>query len=330
MLPARAHAQAASSPPTPSAATPAALPVDAARALFREGASLIEQGEWAEALAKFEQSHATRPHAVTLFNIAVCYRYLNRATMSLETLKRALARHGTTSELPEGILEQARAYGAELEQRLVTFDVTLSPETAAIAVDGRPLTRGAEGEWVAGIAPPGSGKSVGARSFRVRADPGPVVFFVTSEGMEPIEVKKEASPGARVPLVLSMREQPASIAIAANLRDPVVRVNRVDVGMPPVAITRPPGAYTISLTREGYVDYEARVTLKPGQSFKLDARLDEYHPPLTKRWWFWTGIGILAAGVGIGVGVGTYYATRPEPARPAVDAGTLGWAPRLP
>ncbi len=263
MLPARAHAQAASSPPTPSAATPAALPVDAARALFREGASLIEQGEWAEALAKFEQSHATRPHSVTLFNIAVCYRYLNRATMSLETLKRALARHGTTSELPEGILEQARAYGAELEQRLVTFDVTLSPETAAIAVDGRPLTRGAEGEWVAGIAPPGSGKSVGARSFRVRADPGPVVFFVTSEGMEPIEVKRDASPGARVPLALSMREQPASIAIAANLRDPGKR--GTSTWRTPGGHHTAPGRIPSRLHAKGTVDGQAWVTL-PGQS----------------------------------------------------------------
>jgi hypothetical protein len=44
-------------------------------------------------------------------------------------------------------------------------------------------------------------------------------------------------------------------------------------------------------------------------------------PLIVERWWFWT----IAGAVVTGAVVGKYFATRPEPTRPAVDGGTLGW-----
>jgi hypothetical protein len=47
---------------------------------------------------------------------------------------------------------------------------------------------------------------------------------------------------------------------------------------------------------------------------------------LTGKWWFWTAVGAVV----VGSAVGTYYATRPDPERPPVDGGGLGWSVRVP
>jgi tetratricopeptide (TPR) repeat protein len=73
---------------------------DAARVSFREGAALVDKAEWASALSSFERSLSIRPHALTLYNIGVCQRFLGRYTLARETLRQALERADGTAEMP--------------------------------------------------------------------------------------------------------------------------------------------------------------------------------------------------------------------------------------
>ena len=87
---------------------------------------------------------------------------------------------------------------------------------------------------------------------------------------------------------MSLTEQNAEIQIDADRARCVVRVDDVDVGLTPVAVTRSPGKHTIAVMKEGFVTYGSTVTLRPGQRMRLAAELPVERIPLTKRWWFWT------------------------------------------
>lgn len=296
---------------------------DEARAAFREGALFVEQTEWASAVGAFERSLALRPHALTIYNIGVCQRFLGRYTLARETLRTSLERAAETGELAELFVDSAKTYLAEMDEKLARVVVTVTPASTRVAVDGRPLapSPGAPGVFVAGIAQAGQGRTVGASRFEVLVDPRSTVFTFAMDGYDTIEIRRDLKPGVREELPVSMALQPAQIRIAANVASSVVRVDGVDVGLSPVVVTRPPGVRVVSVRSEGYVPYESKVTLKPGQSVPLDARLELETPAITKKWWFWTA----AAAVAAAVGVTTYMVAREPPARPGTDAGGLGW-----
>ncbi len=300
---------------------------DEARAAFRDGAALIEQAEWARALAAFERSFAVRPHALTLYNIGVCQRFIGSYTLARETLQRALTRASETDEMPSLFVTQTRTYLTELEGSLARFEIAVSPKETRVAIDGRPLAPvdGKPGLFVAGIAE-GAPRSVGVERFEVLADPRAVVLTFSLDGYDTIEIRKQPKPGSQELIPVSMAEQPAQLKIASNVPRAIVRVDGVDVGLSPVLVSRPPGPRVVSVTNEGFVPYEAKVTLKPGQLFPLDARLEPERTPLTKKWWFWaSAIGVVAA-----AGAVTYVLVRPEPTRPEPDAGRLGWIANVP
>jgi hypothetical protein len=309
---------AAAEPPPPPAQ---AAEGDRAREEFRAGARLVEQSEWAAALAAFERSLALKSHALTIYNIGVCQRYVGRYTLATQTLRQALARGEGTGELPDLFREQAKAYIDEIERKLARVTVTLSPAEATTAFDGRPLTASPSGEHVAGVAPPGEGKRVGPARFVVVADPGAHVLTFQLEGHDTIEIKRDLKAGAREEISVSLTEQNAELQIDADRKGAVVRVDDVDIGLTPVAVTRPPGRHTITVSKDGFVTYGTEVTLRPGQRTRLAAELPVERTPVTKKWWFWTAA---AAVVATGALV-TYFVTRPDPEPPPYESGSTGW-----
>src|SRR5262249_38133935 len=138
------------------AAPPASADEDEARASFKEGARLIEQAEWASAITSFEKSLAQRPHALTLYNIGVCQRFLGRYPLARETLKSALKRSEGTNELAAMFVDQAKSYLGEIDLKLAHLTITLVPPDTRVAVDGRPLAPSPDGDstFIAGIAEP--------------------------------------------------------------------------------------------------------------------------------------------------------------------------------
>jgi hypothetical protein len=294
---------------------------DPARKAFREGAALVEQAEWSAALAAFERSNGAKPHALTQYNIAVCQRFLGRYTLAQATLKAALARNQGKEEMPALFVDQARAYQREIDQKLARVTVALTPPSARVAVEGRPLAPDESGGFVAGVAEAGEAKALNVARFEVLVDPRPTVFTFSLDGYDTIEIRKDLRAGAREELPVSMTEQPAQIRVASNVPEAIVRVDGVDVGLAPVTITRPPGARVVWVAKDGYVPYESKLALRPGQSLPLDAKLAPEKTPITKKWWFWAASAVVLAGVG----VGTYFVVRPGPTRPEPNAGGLGW-----
>ena len=115
---------------------------------------------------------------------------------------------------------------------------------------------------------------------------------------------------------------PGSLGHIAN----IVKGYALAIGVAPVELSRPAGKYHVFVRRPGFIPYEVDAALQPGQKTELRAKLEPEKPSLLSRWWFWTAAGVVLAGAA----VTTYAITRPEPERPPIDGGGLGWAARVP
>lgn len=331
----------AGEPPEPSDAPPVAdeegessadtQSLERARALFREGAELARQALWADALKRYEASASLAPHPSTTYNIGVCHRALGRFLLARASFRRALAQQGgEETKLAPSTVTDIEAFLGEIDGLLATLDVRLEPASASIAVDGRPLrpsSRTAQQPlYVAGVLPPGKGRPPAASLFRIELDPGPHVFVLSRAGFADAVVRRAVAPGSRGKLELSLERLPAELRINASEAMAAVSLDGLDVGVAPVTLRRPAGQYHVLVRKDGFDPYETDVTLEAAQRTDLMARLTPEDVGLHERWWFWTAIGTaVAAAV-----VVTYVATRPEPERPPVDGGGLGWSVRLP
>ncbi len=304
-----------------------------AREAFLKGTELVKSTQWAEALVSFEKAAKLRPHAITTSNIAVCERALGRYTRARKTLRRALAENEASggTQLPEGVLADNKAYLTQIEGLLATASITLDPANAAIGIDGRPLeVESSTGVpvLVSGLRAPGPGEAPPAATFKVVLDPGTHVLTLSRKGFADAIVNKTFGPGSVTTLTLSLDKLPATFHVGCDQPGAIVSVNGLDVGMAPVDVSRPAGKYRVIVKKPGHVTYEAEVNAQAGESVDLKATLPEEKRSLTSQWWFWTGSAVLLSGVAIS----TYFLTRkdPDPVRPALNGGSLGWTVPVP
>jgi hypothetical protein len=306
-----------------AAAAGAADPLVEARQKFVEGAALVKNAQWADAMTAFEHSARLHPHAVTTFNIGACERAMGRYTRARALFRHSLTEHEKgVGKLPESLLEDARGLVTEIDSLLARIQVTVEPADAAIAVDGRPLAQGVEQILVAGMLPPGPGTPPPSGKFTLLVDPGSHVITLTQKGFSDVVMNKHFPPGARSELTLRLDRLPATLHVSANKEGATVSVDGKDVGTAPVDVERLAGSYQVTVQKPGFADYLAKVTVRPGEAANLTANLEPKKTPIYKQWWFWTAAVVVVGAVG----VGTYFGTR-EPPQP--DGGGLQWVVKL-
>jgi hypothetical protein len=265
----------------------------------------VKNARWGEALAAFERSAELRPHPLTTFNIGACERALGRYTRARTTLTKALAANDASGgkELAASFVADAKKWIEDIDRIVVKANVVMRPADATLLVDGSPSLAG-----------------------KMVLDPGSHVFSLSRSGFTNAVVTRTLEPGTSPEIVLDLQSLPATLRIAADRKGSVVQVDAVDVGIVPVELTRPAGTYSITVRKPGYVTYESKVKVGPGDNPAIQASLPAETTPVTKKWWFWTGAVLLVAGAA----VGTYFLTRPDPERPAPDGGALGWVVTVP
>jgi PEGA domain len=275
-----------------------------ARQRFVEGAALVKNAQWSEALAAFERSARLRPHPITLYNIGACERALGRYTRAREALSSAV---GAGAGLPESLAAEARAFLAAIDRLLVHVALTVDPPEAEVALDGTPLAAGpTRGAWP------------------LTLDPGAHIFTLKRGGFADVLVNRSFAPGSTTPLDLKLDRLPATLHLSCNRAQAIITVDGLDVGAAPVEIQRPGGSYAITMSKPGFVTYRGKLSVQPGEQARLNATLDEKKTPVYRKWWFWTAAAVVVAGAS----VGTYLGARAAQT-PAVDGGGLGWAVKL-
>jgi hypothetical protein len=134
-------------------------------------------------------------------------------------------------------------------------------------------------------------------------------------------IQKTVAPGAKVDLDLVLDRLPATLRIESNEAGALVSVNDRDVGPAPVDVSRPAGRYQVSVRKGGFDPYDTTVVVDAGELLRMRAPLKPEKPAITRRWWFWTAAGVVVTGTALA----TYFAVRPDPTRPDVNGGSLGW-----
>lgn len=152
------------------------------------------------------------------------------------------------------------------------------------------------------------------------------MFGLSRAGFASSVVTKTFAPADRPEVVLDLQSLPATLRIAADRSGAVVAVDDLDVGVAPVQLTRPAGTYAIVVRKPGFVTYQSRVKVGPGEQPSIQATLPEQTTPVTKKAWFWGAAAVVVAGAA----VGTYFLTRPDPERPPPNGGALGWVVTVP
>ena len=316
---------------TSARAAHASTPQEEARQQFAAGAASVRSANWSEALAAFERSFALVRHPVTLFNIGACERALGSYTRARRTLLlvRELDKAAPQDRLPEAIRGDLEAFLAEIAGLLVVVPVHLEPASATITLDGRPLEITAEGPTpmlTAGLAAPGPGAAPPAGRFSLEVDPGVHVLVFARPGFQDIVRREAFAKGQPSELDLALTRLDGAIEVRASRAGAAVAVEGIDVGIAPLTVRRPGGRYQVEVRKAGFVGFVTDAVLEPGGRVELSAQLAPETTPLTKQWWFWT----VAGGVVASAAVITYFATRPDPERPAANGGGLGWVLRTP
>lgn len=171
-----------------------------AEALFRQGVTAYDSGDYAGALDAFEASYRARPVATVLYNIAVTQDLLGRHAQAARAFQRYLTE--ATTMTPERRAETAARLD-QLRARLARLAIRAEPAGTEVRVDGE----------VVGVAPlPGS----------ITLDPGEHTIELVLEGhhFEPMTVTLPA--GFEQTISLRMR-QARSVLEPVRSQDPPLR-----------------------------------------------------------------------------------------------------------
>ncbi len=145
-------------------------------ALFREGRSAFDKGDYPTACAKFEASQAADAAAGTLLNLAVCEEKIGRLIASRKHLAELLSSLGKKDDR----LKFAEELVTKLDARIPTLTLAIAPGAPADTT-----ARDAQGD-----APLEIGKAL---AF----DPGPREIIVRAAGRPEARLQVKLAEGAR-------------------------------------------------------------------------------------------------------------------------------------
>jgi len=238
-------------------------------------------GEAAEA---YRQAYELTHDPALLYN-------MGRALEALEDYPAALVRYEDFARLATPDL---RAKVPKLDETVEALRARVSRLTVVCNVPGaRVLVRE---------------KSVGQTTAHgeplvVRLVAGKAVLEVDADGYTPFQ-RSLALPGGgdvAVDVQLVPKALAGLLAVASEPTGGVVFVDGHELGNAPVETSVGAGNHQVAVRLQGFVDKTTTVVVGVGERRAVTLDLRE-SPPITKQWWFWTGIGVIVA-TGVGVTV---------------------------
>lgn len=166
-----------------------------ASALFEEGRSLVEAGEWEAGCAKLELSMERYAAASTLLNLARCSEHFGQVATAWARYKRGLVlSRETPGEARREALARVATEGIEaMEPRLPRLSVTVDTESKAGAPPGLRIEEG--------------GKPLAVGSAVV-LDPGGRTVVVSAPGYRPVERTVDLREGETTEIAIVLEAEP--------------------------------------------------------------------------------------------------------------------------
>lgn len=256
---------------------PSALADPAADAfdLKRRGDEALVSVRPADALGLYKQSYALKADPALLYNMGRAYQALDDLPSALDKLE----------QFEQTAPAETRARVPGLSKLIA--DVRKSVATIAVAAD------------VSGATIRLDERSVGTTPLKsvVRVKAGPTTIVVEKEGYFPYQRALTLQGGSlsTFDVKLASKQTSAVVAVRSPVVGAFVSVDGKPEGTVPTEMYLSPGAHQLELTHNGYQTARSSLVVAAGERKTLDLAL-EAETPITKKWWFWTGVGVVVAG----------------------------------
>lgn len=293
--PAAAQPAPTTPPPAPSPAAPqppkplADVLTGAAKAEYMAGRILFEEGDYANAIIKFERAYELSREPRLLENVALCQLKLKRYTQMRGTVQRLLTSAGSqaspqTQQLATQLLDAIKPYVSELE-------IQGGEPGAAVFIDD---------------------VEVGTLPFSepVLVDVGPRKFRVSKKGFKDFTETREVVGGGTVTLSARLERElhRGRLVVRAGPQDLIYLDGRM-IGRGTWEGSVPSGGHTLRVTAPGKVAEQREVMLQDDQVRRVDVQLKDIQKDSTATWlWIGGGAALLAGAVVAGI-----FLFQPEP-----------------
>lgn len=251
-----------------------------ANAAKQRGDDALVSGRASDALAAYEEAYAAKPDPALVFNIGRARMAIGDNPGALEWLERfaAEAPADLRAKVPglDKLLREVRA-------KVSTLVVSSNVEGATVSVGGR---------------------TIGKTPLKpIPMNAGIATLVIEKEGF--YAYKHDVTlPGAGVAAIdarLESKETSGVLVVTSALVGARVALDGKPEGTVPSELVVSVGQHEVTLSHEGYRPAQASVVVSPGQTKTLAIDQLESEAPITKKWWFWTGVGVVVAGAAITV-----------------------------
>lgn len=226
----------------------------AAERHFKAGVDLLKIDDIVGAVREFERAVDNNPTVAALFNLANCYKALNRHMDSMRTFQRLRKEFG--EELKPALEDAIERHMEEIREVAAQVRLEVEQEGAAIYVDDLQVGEGPFFETLC-------------------LSPGTRVIKVEAAEHETFTHTLTAFSGQKEVLRVNLKSLLGTITISANVADARVRVDGEDAGVTPLesSMSLIAGEHVIEVSKEGYRTVEEQVQIRPRESVSIDLSL---------------------------------------------------------
>jgi PEGA domain. len=225
-----------------------------AKRLFDSGVKLMQLEDFGAATADLERSVALYPTQNSLFNLANCYKGLQRYADALGVLARLRRDFG--DKLKPEIKAAAERHEREIQALVARLTIKTAPDDASVNLDGRDL---------------GAGPVLGPLVLA----PGDHRLEATRVGHRSVQRSVRLVSGESRTEVLHLVPERGSVVLRADVPGATVLVDGEEAGKTPLAsaISLPPGSHVITVRAVGRQQAERTIEIRPGEAQVLDITL---------------------------------------------------------
>ncbi|WP_437320377.1 PEGA domain-containing protein [Sorangium sp. So ce385] len=297
-----APAAGAATQPAPAAGAPAASApapqgplsetlTGEAKAEYEAARILFNDGDFRNAIIKFERAYQLSRDPRLLWNIALCQKNLQRYARLLGTVEKLLQDAGP--QLSEQDRKDAAALIEATKAYVSRLDLQASEAGATVFVDG---------------------EEVGQTPLRepVLLDVGTRKIRVTKKGFEAFEVSQQVPGGGVVTVAATLeKEVHEGRLIVAAPPNAVISVDGRVVGRGSYDGPVPSGGHTLRVTASDMVSHQSEVMIHDNQTRRVQVSLEPAPKKSNVEQWLWIGGGVAVLTGALLVGLGVFASEPP-------------------
>ncbi len=264
-------------------------PKDRATGLARAAAKLAQNGNYAEAASKFQQSILVFPMTDVYYNLAYCYEQVGNWKGCVDNYETYLERYRK---------EHDGADPAEVGSIKRSIEKCRETAQPPITIESRP-----SGARVALGSPD---KMIGTTPLKQKLDPGSYKVFISKDGYKPVETQIMVQPKQEGRFLFELQRvvNTGTVKVIVNVREATIYIDGKNYGLSPYKETPelPVGSHQLVIRKDRYDSVNASFVVKQGETTELFYEMVLTDPePSWRSYLGWTSVSLGLLGVAGGV-----------------------------